>query len=328
MISYKKFSSSPRLVFLDTNFLNGIVDNLSKKGSEKNSKIEKFYTILQQKVSEGKIICPFLHQRSEYYSTDKREITDDVLVRLSKGYQIRSYITPIKQMERAVEHYLNKSEQIDFAWEDILCEQDSSLERNPYGINVVVLWKYDKPEDHHAKKEKLTDHMARRKIFLSKMVGTYEEKFKQVYKEEISARKTLLIHTMSDSLKRFGLIPEYQYMTPAYLRIHPFYVWKAKTGNINIELFKDFVESDWFVIPMDEISSKLVTKKLIDNSNVKSTDAVDIEALSILLPYTDIVLADKEMAINLRQLKLDTKFSSIVYHFGDIDEAISKLDTL
>lgn len=328
MISYKKFNSSPKIIFLDTNFLNEIVHNFTREKIKRNQKIEKLYEVLQEKVINGKIICPFLHQRSEYYSTKKREIADDILVRLSKGNQIRSYITPIKQMERAVEHYLNKSTEINFTWEDILRKPDGVKKENPYGIEVVVLWKYDKPEEHKAKKELLSDHMTRRKDLLSRMDGTYEDKFNKIYNEEVSARKIMFIQAMSDSIKQFGGIPKYQYMTPPYMRMHPFYVWENKAGNNDLESLRNFVESDWFIIPIDEISSKLVTKKLIDNSNVKPTDAIDIEALSILLPYTDIVLADKEMAINLKQLKLDSRFSSTVYHYGDIDSAISKIGSL
>lgn len=86
--------------------------------------------------------------------------------------------------------------------------------------------------------------------------------------------------------------------------------------NGNVDKIKNFAVSENFRnIPLVEIGSKLWARILTAHGNrrVQSGDATDVEMISSYLPYVDVMAIDDFMANNVKELKLNEKYKTVVF---------------
>ena len=88
-----------------------------------------------------------------------------------------------------------------------------------------------------------------------------------------------------------------------------------------------FLESEDFkAIPYYQISSHLWAEIVTSPTPVLSGDSMDIEQLSTIIPYCDLVISDRKMKNRLTRLGFDKKYRTGIYCMSEIDAIIGALD--
>ena len=64
----------------------------------------------------------------------------------------------------------------------------------------------------------------------------------------------------------------------------------------------------------------LVAKILTGQKRIEASDVMDVEHLSLMLPYADVMVVDRAMKGIVRQLKLDRAYGTKVLYLGDRDQ--------
>ena len=131
-------------------------------------------------------------------------------------------------------------------------------------------------------------------------VQSNKMKFNEVLKEELLSQKNLFDK---------GLIAIQEF-----------------TGKTDIAKVSNFLGSSYFFsVPYEEIYSKIVTKILTSNANIKFTDYQDVNSIAAILPYASLMITDKAMKGNIEQLNLNKKYDTKVFSLNNYDQIIAEL---
>jgi hypothetical protein len=91
--------------------------------------------------------------------------------------------------------------------------------------------------------------------------------------------------------------------------------------NMDVAGLRAFLASDnYFVTPNVFISAALTAALLTRNRPIRSGDAKDVEHISLILPYADLIIVDRYMKHLVCDLGLDRRFGTTVCHLGDMKE--------
>lgn len=333
MIKIKPYHHTPKIIWLDTNVINNIADAFTKKRNvDINKKVIKLYSKLKDLVDKNIIICPFLKQRDEYISTNVYDKSDEILLNLGRGKQLKTYLTSDSQIKRMLRLYFENGSEFYLDKNDIpyYGSEKEKKSRNEYkkGFSVIILQTGQNKDGIDKQNDKLADHLGRRKEYIIQN----NKGFDDVFTEERQARKSCFKNTIDKIINTRGYIfTSFEYLSFDYCNIYPLIAYKEIFGKNDenlkeedIEKVLQFLESE-YLIPYDEISSKLVAKILTDNSKVKNTDVRDIESLLLIFPYASLVITDKAMKGNILQLKLDTRYDTKIFSLKDIDDDIFRV---
>lgn len=97
--------------------------------------------------------------------------------------------------------------------------------------------------------------------------------------------------------------------------------WRRLNGDCPPEKFFAFFRSPhYFAVPRVSISAMLVAKILTGQKRIEASDVMDVEHLSLMLPYADVMVVDRAMKGIVRQLKLDRAYGTKVLYLGDRDQ--------
>lgn len=328
MIKYKKEKSKPELIWLDTNVVLEMAYTFTGKKPNHTNKDRavSLYKLFQDKVNSGEILCPFLNQRDEYINKDVYEVCDSILMSLSKGKQLKTYITANTQIKKMMGIYLNKGNVFELSRsdtpfyhedkKDYLEKKRKSEEK--YGLSVTVLLSGQNKEGNDKETRFLFDFFQQRKDFIQKEKMSYE----QVYNEELLSKKLELKQSIEKVKSLYGEMKiDFTESNDFYYTLYPLIAWHELTQSLNIEELDKFFDSDYFAFtPNEDISSALVAKKLTDSSNVQFNDIRDIRSISIILPYASMIIVDRAMKNNITQLGLDKKYETKVFCLKDETE--------
>lgn len=303
MIKIIPFHNTPKIVWLDTNVINDIADAVVNKKMDKMEKSRALflYSVLKKLVKEEKIICPFLSQRDEYIDTDVDEICDLILMELGKAEQLKSLCVGRIQTKRMLKMYLGNKTDFYFKKDDIFYYKEELNENNLleiYGFkfNIMYLHSGRNKEISNEDNEKIYEIFKKRKHD----VQSNKMKFNEVLKEELLSQKNLFDK---------GLIAIQEF-----------------TGKTDIAKVSNFLGSSYFFsVPYEEIYSKIVTKILTSNANIKFTDYQDVNSIAAILPYASLMITDKAMKGNIEQLNLNKKYDTKVFSLNNYDQIIAEL---
>ena len=330
MIKIIPYHHSPKIVWLDTNIINDIADALL--GKKQNNPILDLYKTLLGLVNNEKIICPFLKQRDEYIKSDTSEKCDEILLNLGKGKQLKTYKTALSQIERMLNSYIRNENSFCLDKNDIpyYGKNDKDNHNVSHGISVVVLLSGQNKEGIDKDNARLIDYLKRRKEFI---LANQLPKQK-VLADETLARSQIFDNSINQIRADYGCIfIDFEYLGPTYCQIYPLIAYKKilqkdKLEDGDVLYVSEFFKNQNFIIPYDEIYSKIVTEKLFDKSNVKVTDVRDIENLSLILPYASLIITDKAMKGYVEQLKLDKKYDTKIFSLKNYDGIMSELNSI
>ncbi|MFA6297204.1 MAG: hypothetical protein WC629_01445 [Candidatus Paceibacterota bacterium] len=323
-IKYKEYNHTPTIVWLDTNAIINIRDSLIK--GEDNSFV-KLFNQLKEKVEKGKIICPFSGQRSEYSQGNSLEKSDDILLSLSKGFQVSMWQIRQEQIKTAIRCFLNDEDEFIFKDTDLVFKKaEREKQKNSLGFKVVVLTEQTKK----LQREFLLKDLVRRK----KEVKDLKLSYKTLLKSEQDAGKYVLQQSIDKNIAQYGYLNlDFDINDSWYHHLYTIIELKNISGIDDheklIELTKNFLSSNYFYsIPIDKISSTIISSVLMDKKNMTTNDIGDMENLSIILPYASFLMTDNAMVHIIRSRKLDTEFNTKIYSFKTMDKFIEDIKTI
>lgn len=305
----------------------------------------RLFNSLKHKVGENRIICPFVFQRNEYFTffdKVKNKKCDDVLLSLSKGKQVTIVVESIfrEQFKRMASIYLKNLTNpfhIDFWFneEDILNPKfnaESNLEKT-LGIKLVVLLSGFLHPNQKEVDANLLKFFKKRKEQIKEKKLTKE----QVFEEEKRGRLFDLIENDETRIKRYKteINPSGGLMEEISLRgtkANVLKYWKETLEQENVidqdfSKLKNFINNEYFFsIPVDYISSKLYTELLTGDSEIKITDAKDIESLSAIFPYSTVAIIDNEMQSYVYKADLCKNFNVCVFSLKSAEKFIKTIE--
>lgn len=326
-INYKPYLHKPPIVWLDTNIIIGIREsqsNFSKQKPEDRDKFNRLYKFLKEKVKENKIVCPFSGQRTEYSDGDHIKASDDILMSLSKGFQVSQWQIRHIQVKRMLECFLSKERQFFFSDSDLVYKKEEHEAReSEYPFRVVILNEKSKKSS----KEFLFHDLIRRKTEVKKLGLTY----KQVYKSEYDAAILVLQKSINKIIEDYGYLKtdftlddeEYHHL---YTVVELSKLVNTTDDKILIKLLKDFFISEYFYsIPIDRISSTIIAHIMTEGEKVTQNDIGDNNNLSSIFPYASYIITERRMAHILTTRKLDIEFGVKIFRINEIDNFIETL---
>lgn len=320
-IRYKDYSHRPPIVWLDTNVVIGIRDALSNTSKQELDKIKflKLYKVLKEKVDKNEIICPFSGQRTEYSDGDHIEESDNILLDLSKGFQVSQWQLRQVQVKRILECFLKKEDEFYFSDSDLVYrERETENIVSPF--KIVILNEKSKRDN----KELLFADLERRKREVKNLGMTYD----QVYKSEYDAAISVLQQSIDRVISKYGYLKtdftlnddEYHHL---YTVVELSKLADTPDDKFLFESLKNFFSSEYFYsIPIDRIRSAIVSHIMTEGNNVSKNDIGDIDNLSSILPYASYILTENRMAHILKTRNFDSEFGVDIFRFDEIDKFI------
>jgi hypothetical protein len=287
-------------------------------------KFTKLYRVLKDKVDKDEIICPFSGQRTEYSDGDHLEESDDILLRLSKGFQVSRWQIRHIQVKRILECFLKKEDEFYFSDSDLVY-REQKVEDAEYPFKIVILNEKSKKQN----RDLLFVDLERRKKEVKDLGMTYD----QVYKSEYDAAISVLQKSIRNVIKKHGYLKtdftlnndEYHHL---YTVVELSKLADTSDEKILFGLLRNFFTSSYFYsIPIDRISSAIISHIMTEGNIVSKNDIGDIDNLSSILPYTSYILTENRMAHILKTRKFDSEFSVNIFRINEIDNFIEILES-
>ncbi len=89
-----------------------------------------------------------------------------------------------------------------------------------------------------------------------------------------------------------------------------------------------FLGSPYYRIgPFNDVSSNLTAKLMVGARAIKHGDAMDVDHISSMLPYVNLMIVDRYMRSLVRDLGLDRKYGTTVCYIGDDAEIKTFFET-
>ncbi len=323
-MKYQEYKHTPQIVWLDTNIIINIRDSVKNKVS---NKFITLFEILKKKVADEKIICPFSGQRSEYSQGNYLEESDDILIALSKGLQVSMWQIRQEQVKTMIQCFLKKEDKFIFKDTDLLFKKEErEKKKNNFGFEIVIL----REQTKKPQREFLLKDLVRRQ----KEVKDLNLSYKDLLKSEQDGGKYALKISIDKNIAQYGYLNlDFNIEDDWYHHLYTIIELKNISG-INdqkklIELTKNFLCSDYFyAIPIDKISSAIISSVLIDKKIMTTNDIGDTENLSTILPYASFLITDNAMAHIIRLRKLDSEFNTKAYSSSNIDKLIEDIKNI
>jgi len=193
-------------------------------------------------------------------------------------------------------------------------------------FEVVILHEQTKK----SQREFLLEDLIRRK----KEVKDLNLSYKELLRSEQDSGKYALKISIDRNIAQYGYLNlDFNINDSWYHHLYTIIELKNIAG-INdqkklIELTKDFLSSDYFyALPIDKISSTIISNVLMDKKNMTTNDIGDTENLSIILPYASFLITDNAMAHIIKSRKLDTEFNTKIYSSKTIDNLIEDIKNI
>lgn len=323
-IEYQEYKHTPQIVWLDTNIIINIRDSVKNKV---NNKFVTLFEILKEKVADGKIICPFSGQRSEYSQGSSLEESDDILLALSKGFQVSMWQVRQEQVKTMIQCFSKKEDKFIFKDTDLLFKKEErEKKKNDFGFEVVVL----REQTKKPQREFLLRDLIRRQ----KEVKDLNLSYKDLLKSEQDGGKYALQISINKNIEQYGYLNlDFDINDSWYHHLYPMIELKniSRINDIKelIELMKKFLSSVYFyAMPIDKISSTIISSVLIDKKIMTTNDIGDTENLSVILPYASFLITDNAMAHIIRSRKLDSEFNTKTYSSSNIDKLIEDIKNI
>lgn len=321
-ISYSRYIHNPPIVWLDTNIVNDITDAIysnDRLNPDVKQRFRDLHDLLQKKVNEGKIVCPFLGQRSEYIDGKVADKSDDILLNLNRGFQISGWQLDQVHIKRMMKLFLASESEFSFSDRD-LTYYERNEEESDSPIQVIFL----RERSERLRRNKLYEDLKRRKQEVKNL------DFTTVYRQEYLGRLQALKISVTKVCELYGrFTTNFTEGESYYYHLYPYIAWKELKGidEVHITDLKSFFESEHFnSLPIDRISSTIVTHLLTEGKDVKYTDIADLQHLPLILPYASYILTENRMAHIISAHKLDTEFGTKVFRWNETEKFLSDLE--
>lgn len=316
------------LIWLDSSII--IHMTKAKVGEKIDVELKKrvgyLYNTIRKFTREKKLLCPLAEQEEEVELGDRLE--DEcrkILIDLSLGIvtkcgiEIEDYLISI-----FMKAYIENSDTINLSYKDIfrrdpIRELDERL-KDQFIVNVHIPKTKDFLED--IKKSKVSSHTDYERLRCQNISNGVN--FEEQLKIEFRGTHDGLI----EKIRRFNekIKNKKQIDCSEFLGVDGIVSYgncwdsfKGEPPGLN-GLFQ-FLLSDYHNrVPRIEIMCNLFAKILTGTTPVKSGDSMDIQQLSCILPYFDMIITDKTMKYYIETLEFQKKYNTKVFALKNFDE--------
>lgn len=341
MIEVKIDKCKIPIIWLDSS----VIINMAKwrKGEQIHQigrdRAAELYQTIYDLVRATKLICPDVYQREEF-ELGNRLIQEcwEVQSELSLGIVTR-YRQDVEdqQTQEAMFSYVRGNTDIHLSYKDAFArdpvEEINEKRSKPYYAAVYItppLWK----EQWRSVKANVAGNFERIRQAVRSRGISFEEQLEVEYnahRQKIGLLVNLYLSKLQgsggttpedeDSLELFGL---------SEVISRPLIWWNRFGGEPKgFPGLASFYQSDFFTrMPWVEIKCKLYAKMATSDIKVQPGDSMDINQLSVVIPYFDLVITDRKMKDRITQLALDQQFRTKVFSMRDFPDIIAYLDDL
>lgn len=271
-------------------------------------------------VRAGKLICPEANQGSE--AERDHDLFSTVVNQLSLGvWAANSQSVRAEQERRVMRSFVNGLSTTTLPYDDAYGEDPISLLRTNLAsdifISVLETPTRQKIEEVrrsrnsiHVQWEQLRSELHGKGVTYeaqleTELLGEIQESIRQFenFALRMDSDQDASLNELSGYLRMSNLIETWQQI--------------YGSGKEPREFGRFLASSYYKAIPSVEISAKLTAKVLTGTRRIKRGDAIDIEHISTMLPYSDMMVVDKTMKRLVLELGLDKKYSCTVCYIRD-----------
>jgi hypothetical protein len=323
------------IIWLDTslyiNFSHLLEGSIRNDLSERTKRLLK---ILLQKTNETKLVCPFGDQNEEFEHGDRGGgLCSEIARMLSRGivFRHRSEIQAI-QRYNALKKFL--AGETEFTPDFKEAFGNDSLERLSRRMSKGGFWAGGLASRSILDREKASKIVTAEDLEANRgerfdLKIKYEEQLQAEYLSDYETAQRLIDVNRDLSRLTADDIPSFARTVDL---IHGPLGWIegiTKRRGDTAMLLEFYKAPIYRRIPSFDIRCRLHAFIATHPTEVEAGDSMDIQQLSAIFPYCDIIVADRRMRNRLSiDLKIDRDYATEVYCLHDFDRLMDRLERL
>ena len=323
------------IMWIDTSLIINLIKlekgEISNNNSEKE-RLSKLHELLNQKVSEKKLLCPIGEQKEEIILG--RSLIDEsreTQISLSFGLKFK-HRNNIKRMQiiRFMKSYIDREEEISLDYKETFNEDP--IKKLMSFDKFIITFDFEITEQDIVETETLKKNInfeleSLRQKSISEGI-TFEQQLQKEYQWLLN--EGLLAFLKPSQEINLGIIPTLKEVNQAKILGDLLVAWDKYNGKPEgLQGFTEFINSDYYKsVPTVDISARLWAYKMTSRNPIESGDYMDIDQISAILPYCDFVFTDRKMKHLISSFGVNKKYKTRVYCMRDFDEIVNDLSKL
>lgn len=316
------------LVWVDTSII--IFLAKLKVGEKLDDQLKEKIQFLYDSIIEGrrkkKLLCPRADQAEEFETGERLEneckkIQADLSLNIAMKHRFSVEDFCVKTFMKA---YIEDTKEINLSYRNLFHEDPLEELDEKSKQKFIVRVEFPTPKNiindiKQSKKNAFTDYENLRKQNISDGI-TFEEQLTREYK---GTHDGLIekIRRFNAKIKNNEPI-EYSEVLGIDNILYYLQLWERYNGQPQGPqgLFEFFLSDYHFQIPKINIECNLFAKLLTGTAPIKSGDSMDIQQLSIILPFFNLVITDKTRKSDIESLDCHNKYNVRVLALKNFEE--------
>lgn len=311
------------IVWLDTSMILKLaLLKLGKLSDGERPRYQRLHDELYRLTRAGKLLCPEAEQPAEIWA--ERSKFMDTLYEFSLGVRARPRVLIEEgQVTRLMAGCVSEDKSITLSYADsfsddpILTAQESLTSGYIVTVDIGFLETVDKIRSQrdtiHSELEAVRQRCVQGKV-------TYDE---QLRLERIDGIEAIISMARDCALKAARNEEPTKSELISYRNICRLANrWELLGGKPpGLEGLIIFLRSPCYAsAPCVEISAMLMASLMVGQTPIQHGDSMDVDHISSMLPYVDLLLVDKSMKNRVHALGLDVKYGTLVCYIGDSED--------
>jgi len=321
------------ILWLDTNVVIDMTkyrENVELKDLQRD-RVSKLINVIYQKTRSGKLLYVEGDQDEEINSLNNEAHKTQSFLSMGIKLQYRKAIHD-EQLYVFMNAYNNKQDTVILDYRDAFYSDpvDELKDRNSSYLNGIIISVHGEVTEKEIRerthrKEVIIEQLNELRQTLIASGVTYEQQLQQEYTGVVQAIR-VGIEKMRDKIMK-GLTISIEDYDQISIITELERIWGQVTDSR--EGLIEFLQSDCYKqIPYVDIGSRLFAKIVTSITPVVSGDLMDVNHISTVLPYTDIIVTDRKMKYRIIQLGIDKKYGTKVFCLNDIDEILNEIEKI
>lgn len=321
------------ILWLDTNVVIDMTkyrENAELKDLQRD-RVSKLVNVIYQKTRSGKLLYVEGDQDEEINSLNKEAHKTQSFLSMGIKLQYRKAIHD-EQLLAFMDAYINNQDTVILDYRDAFYSDpvEELKDRNSGYLNGLIISVHGEVTEKEIRerthrKEMILEQLNELRQTLIDSGVTYEQQLQQEYTGVVQAVR-VVIEKMRDKIMK-GLTISIEDYDQISIITELERIWGQVTDSR--EGLIKFLQSDCYKqIPYVDIGSKLLAKIVTSITPVVSGDSMDVDHISTVLPYSDIIVTDRKMKNRIIQLGLDKKYETKVFCLNDIENILREIEKI
>ena len=320
------------ILWIDTSIVfNMTVLRLGKKLDKlQKQRIEPLYEGIKKATREGKLICPLADQDEEIWIERKECLK--TIHELSLGIDTDSALAVTEKLfDLFAEAYITQKEDIKLEYSILF--HDDPVQEMKQVLSKPMYVTIDPPLIGGAEKTKSTKeellkrlNQIREENVANKV--SFEAQKAAEFMAEFDVIKTVITEPQALAHLGFDEQDYFWNFTNAVEILRAWDVIISKHDKKDASILGFYRSNYYRQIPSKKISVEFFSKLMTDKQPIRSGDVKDVEHISSMLPFVDMLITDKQRKVQLQKLKFNEEYQTAICYIGDSDEIESFFNAL